>query len=88
MKRRSFSSQIRRLVMRFYWRLMVDRYYYEDGCPKQCYLCKSYSITQINKEHINGIVAEHADVCGDCRQELGYWAYGCYNPNYRDNPYV
>lgn len=70
---------------KLYKQLTVSYYYSENGCPIKCWNCKSIIIDEITKESINYVTCECSLVCHNCQTELGYYAYGFYDPNYRKN---
>jgi len=58
------------------------KYYRKDHSPKYCCYCGSKDISYITKETIANVEAEFSCVCVECDKEIGYWAYGYYNPIY------
>jgi hypothetical protein len=55
-------------------------YVADDGEPIKCYKCGSKNIKTIPKEYINYIVCEESAVCKNCGTQVGYWAYGYWQP--------
>ena len=58
----------------------IDEFYEEDGKPVKCPNCISSSLSFITKETIDGTISQCEIKCALCNKELGYWAYGYYNP--------
>jgi hypothetical protein len=58
--------------------------YTEDGCPVICVHCGSARIAESARDYLNGIPCETAYVCTDCGNTVGYWAYGNFDPGYRE----
>ena len=60
----------------------LHEYFNEDYSPKKCPNCKSTEFVETVKEQIEGIVCEYYITCKDCGTDLGYWAYGGFDPNF------
>jgi hypothetical protein len=72
------------ILRKFFGRMFINRYYDEDGAPKRCPHCGCTVIYEETKEIIQGHVAEFRCECCACDEEIGYWAYGSYNPMYKE----
>ena len=68
----------------FFGRMFIDRYYDKDGGPKRCIYCGSTTIYEETKEIVQNHVAEFRCECCSCQETIGYWAYGGYDPMYRE----
>lgn len=55
-------------------------YIYKDCEPKRCSKCGSKHYKTIPTDYINHIVCEEKAVCESCGAEVGYWAYGYWQP--------
>ena len=59
--------------------------YYEDDCkPKKCTKCDSTDLKSTVDDIVNGHICEETVICRTCGKELGFWAYGNWNPKYRE----
>jgi len=74
-------------LKRLFWPLIRGRYYQKDGSPKRCPYCGSKALWEEATEVLNIVtVLEARYVCGHCEREVGYWAYGAFDPKYRNAP--
>jgi len=60
-------------------------YYTEEGEPIRCVFCESIRIDYRTKEIVANVVAELQYFCCDCNEEVGYWAYGYFDPKYKQD---
>lgn len=74
--------RVRHLKYIFRWALR-GRYYNRQGQPVRCPICEGTDIFEASRDDIDGLVSEFACICGSCECEIGYWAYGHYDPSYR-----
>ena len=63
---------------------MISDYFADDNEPIKCTKCKSHRIISFVKDRLNGIVCEELYECGNCGSPLGYWAYGHFEPIYKE----
>ena len=63
---------------------LSDEYYTDDGCPIKCFTCDAINIKSRTVDIIANCVCETAYYCDDCGEDLGYWAYGSFNPYYKE----
>ena len=63
--------------------MKVDDYYDKDSMPIKCWKCCCDELNEVGKDYINGIQSEVSFVCVKCETEVGYWAYGYFNPDYK-----
>lgn len=61
---------------------MKEEYYKEDGQPIKCFSCGSTNIEEKIVSSINYTACEVRYDCGDCGEDVGYWAYGYFDPQY------
>lgn len=64
------------------WQNPVGVYFNDDCSPKCCTNCAATEFSQTIKEQVEGSVCEYSIMCDKCGTELGYWAYGNFNPDY------
>lgn len=63
-------------------------HYDEDGQPLSCWKCGSESFKEITKDFIDygvsggGPPTEIEYRCRKCDTQVGYWAYGYFDPSY------
>lgn len=58
-------------------------HYNGDSSPHTCRYCKWKDFTEVVKDTIDQhIVCEKLIICSRCKQDVGYWAYGNYDPCY------
>ena len=62
-----------------------SEYYNKDNCPIKCFKCESTDIENIIMSRDEAYVYEALLNCKSCEQELGYFAYGYYDPKYMEN---
>lgn len=74
-------------IITFWKRLFINRYYTEEGMPIKCEYCDDTVIYEETMAIDGGYVSEFSCICTGCKEEIGYWAYGYYNPNYRENAF-
>lgn len=60
----------------------MNEYYKDDGTPLRCRHCLSDNLISVTKCEINGTICEFAVDCNHCGKNVGYWAYGYYDPSY------
>lgn len=63
----------------------LDRAYKTDGYPLRCEQCDSDEMDAHIKATINGQPCEVFTRCEQCDTGLSYWAYGSFDPFYREN---
>lgn len=63
---------------------MKDYYFFYGGSTKRCMACGSDVLfgEVISADH--GFTSEWKLSCTKCKEEVGYWAYGHWNPYYED----
>ena len=62
--------------------------YYDQktGDSKRCPFCGSSQFLQHTTDLTANVICQYAVICQDCNQEVNYWAYGSYNPGYKNPP--
>lgn len=73
------------MIMRLFRYFLMDFYYSKHGDPIKCQYCGSKRFGCLNTEFIEGIVCEKYYICSDCGKYVAFWAYGSYDPAYKDN---
>jgi hypothetical protein len=77
------------MIRKIYWQIWAyftrPMYYHSDHRPIKCQYCGGTKIDTIIKDDLNGITTEYSVICGDCYNEIGYWAYGYYDPSFSEN---
>lgn len=63
--------------------------YTEDGQPIKCPGCGHETINEevvsmVDAYQGQGPVSEAKYICGNCKEVVGYWAYGHFDPAYMD----
>jgi len=58
--------------------LIEDGYIDSNLQPLKCTNCDEINIKEKTESTIAGQIAEKSCYCGDCKKELGYWAYGAW----------
>jgi hypothetical protein len=73
--------KIRQLI----WKLFLkNRYYNKDGSPKKCKHCGSDSLFMYARGTEANVVSEWEHNCTECGYSVAYWAYGYFDPAYRE----
>lgn len=62
----------------------TDHYTWSNA-PMSCYRCGSTSFRNTTKSIDGGVVSQYVLHCKDCDTEVGYWAYGAWDPGYANN---
>lgn len=62
---------------------MTNRFYDSEGCPVCCPFCYSKKINDSIQSIDGGIASEIQYHCSRCKNIIGYWAYGSYDPSYK-----
>lgn len=60
-------------------------YYSKDGIPIKCQHCGSKRFGIRCAAFIEGTSCEEYTLCMDCGRDVAFWAYGSYDPAYREN---
>lgn len=68
-----------------YKRKTITDYYNEDGMPIKCKFCDSTELEDEVEERLDYTASRYAVVCTQCHAEVGYWAYGYFNPMYMED---
>ncbi len=64
----------------------LDDFYSTDGGVRRCPICGCTSLMEkIESSFSEGEVLEFSIWCDDCKEYLGYWAHGAYDPYFRRN---
>lgn len=58
--------------------------YNKNGKCLRCPFCHGKKFESVIKDVISGIVSEREIVCSDCGNVVNYWAYGFYDPAFRN----
>jgi hypothetical protein len=82
--KRFFKKYWEYIICRPYRYIMVDKYFFLDDSPKKCTNCGCTVIDEIITNEINYITCECKLCCHNCKKELGYFAYGNYDPYYKE----
>lgn len=68
------------MIKRWWRKLTVRLFFNADHSPKRCPDCWETSFNEYTKDSIEGTVCEFSVECTHCKQRVGYWAYGYYDP--------
>jgi DNA-directed RNA polymerase subunit RPC12/RpoP len=71
-------------MKRWLWFLLKYFYYTREGEPVKCKYCGSKKLNHVTKAIVAEVAAEIVINCRTCDEEVGYWAYGYYDPGYRE----
>lgn len=63
---------------------MDGEYYTEEGEPIKCCYCDCEHLYEMTKDIVQHTVAEYAIVCHSCNEVVGYWAYGYFDPFFKE----
>ena len=63
-------------AMEYLKKQIEDGYIASDGEPLKCPSCGGNNLEEKTVDSIGYTVAEKICYCGDCWQNLGYWAHG------------
>jgi len=62
---------------------MINRFYDSEGCPICCPFCCSKKIDDSIQSIDGGVISEIQYNCSRCKDIIGYWAYGYYDPYFK-----
>lgn len=65
----------------------MNKYYDDDGWPKKCPKCRCKRIDSGTIDTINGTVSEEEFRCHSCGTVVAYWAYGYFDPWFKEGWY-
>jgi hypothetical protein len=65
----------------WWWRWKIDnKYTLEDGQPLKCICCESDKLEWKVTNSINHEPCEREVYCSNCKELVGHWAYGNWEP--------
>lgn len=64
--------------------MSVLDYFKPDNSPTKCTKCDSTDLKSIVADITNGYIGEETIICRTCGKDLGFWAYGVWNPKYKE----
>ena len=65
---------------------MKSKYYAPDGRPIGCHHCGCRILKEEIMQIDQNTVSEFKVTCEKCKETVGYWAYGSYDPKYTNEP--
>lgn len=70
--------------LRLYLKLAFrrDRYFADDGHPRRCLFCDCTDVREKTTAMVGWTAAEIEARCHHCKAQVGYWAYGYWDPSY------
>lgn len=63
---------------------MKSRCYDSEGCPICCPFCHCKKINDLIQSIDGGMASEIQYNCSSCKDIIGYWAYGSYDPYFKE----
>lgn len=63
----------------------IQEFYRDDGSPIRCWRCYSSLISSVNRAYCAEVACEIDYYCKSCKELLAFWAYGGYDPIYREH---